>query len=95
MNVPVHPDGSAEIEEGLSEPEDYVDLRADKDVLILMSNCPQFYNHAPAGTRRRYGSFNGEKIKGIKRGTKPVVDASLLVSLQIGGFAVTRICASL
>ncbi|HEV7619731.1 MAG TPA: DUF1989 domain-containing protein [Burkholderiaceae bacterium] len=44
MNVPVHPDGSAEIEEGLSEPGDYVDLRADKDVLVLMSNCPQFYN---------------------------------------------------
>jgi urea carboxylase-associated protein 1 len=44
MNVPVHHDGSAEIEEGISRPGDFVDLRADKDVLVVMSNCPQFYN---------------------------------------------------
>jgi urea carboxylase-associated protein 1 len=44
MNVPVHPDGSAQIEDGKSEPGDYVDLRAEKDVLVVMSNCPQFYN---------------------------------------------------
>lgn len=44
MNVPVHSDGSSAIEEGLSEPWDYVELRADKDVLVVMSNCPQFYN---------------------------------------------------
>lgn len=44
MNVPVHPDGAAEIEEGLSEPGDYVDLRAERPVLVVMSNCPQFYN---------------------------------------------------
>jgi uncharacterized protein YcgI (DUF1989 family) len=63
MNVPVHPDGSAETEEGLSEPGDYVDLRADKDVLVLMSNCPQFYNHAPDGTRRRSGSSMARRLK--------------------------------
>ena len=44
MNVPVRPDGSAEIEDGLSEPGDYVDLRAEKDVLVVLSNCPQLYN---------------------------------------------------
>lgn len=44
MNVPVGADGSAEIEEGISEPGDFVDLRAEKDVLVVMSNCPQFYN---------------------------------------------------
>jgi len=44
MNVPVHPSGSAEIEEGISVPGDFVDLRADKDVLVVLSNCPQFYN---------------------------------------------------
>lgn len=44
MNVPVHADGSAQIEEGLSEPGDFVELRAEKDVLVVMSNCPQFYN---------------------------------------------------
>jgi urea carboxylase-associated protein 1 len=44
MNVPVRPDGSAQIEEGRSDPFDYVELRADKDVLVVISNCPQFYN---------------------------------------------------
>ena len=44
MYVPVHSDGSTEIEEGRSEPGDYVDLRADKDVLAVISNCPQLYN---------------------------------------------------
>jgi uncharacterized protein len=44
MNVPVQPDGSAEIVEGLSTPGDFVELRAEKDTLVIMSNCPQFYN---------------------------------------------------
>jgi urea carboxylase-associated protein 1 len=44
MNVPVRPDGSTEIVEGLSVPGDYVDLRAEKDVLVVISNCPQLYN---------------------------------------------------
>lgn len=44
MNVPVGADGAAEIEEGLSEPGDFVDLRAEMDVLVVMSNCPQFFN---------------------------------------------------
>lgn len=44
MYVPVHADGSTEIEEGRSEPGDFVDLRADQDVLVALSNCPQLYN---------------------------------------------------
>jgi urea carboxylase-associated protein 1 len=44
MNVPVRPDGSTEIVEGLSLPGDFVDLRAEKDVLVVISNCPQLYN---------------------------------------------------
>jgi urea carboxylase-associated protein 1 len=44
MNVPVKPDGSAEIEDGLSEPFDYVEVKAEKEVLVVMSNCPQFFN---------------------------------------------------
>jgi uncharacterized protein len=44
MNVPVRPDGSTEIVEGLSMPGDYVDLRAERDVLVVISNCPQLYN---------------------------------------------------
>ena len=44
MYVPVRPDGSTEIEEGRSEPGDYVDLVAERDVLVVISNCPQLYN---------------------------------------------------
>jgi urea carboxylase-associated protein 1 len=44
MNVPVRPDGSTEIVEGRSAPGDYVDLRAEKDVLVVISNCPQQFN---------------------------------------------------
>jgi uncharacterized protein len=44
MNVPVQADGSAEIIEGLSTPGDFVELKAEKDTLVVMSNCPQFYN---------------------------------------------------
>jgi uncharacterized protein len=44
MNVPVQADGAAEIVEGLSTPGDFVELRAEKDTLVVMSNCPQFYN---------------------------------------------------
>jgi urea carboxylase-associated protein 1 len=44
MNVPVRPDGATEIIEGLSKPGDFVDLKAEKDVLAVISNCPQLYN---------------------------------------------------
>jgi urea carboxylase-associated protein 1 len=44
MNVPVRPDGSTQIEEGLSVPWDFVELEAAKDVIVVISNCPQLYN---------------------------------------------------
>ena len=44
MYVPVAADGATEIVEGHSEPGDFVDLRAERDVLIAISNCPQIYN---------------------------------------------------
>lgn len=44
MNVPVAPDGTMGIVEGLSKPGDYVDLRAEMDVLTAISNCPQVHN---------------------------------------------------
>ena len=44
MNVPVLADGSTEIVDGLSTPGDFVELKAEKDTLVVMSNCPQFYN---------------------------------------------------
>jgi uncharacterized protein YcgI (DUF1989 family) len=44
MNVPILPDGAMAIADGVSAPGDYVELRADMDVLVLVSNCPQVNN---------------------------------------------------
>jgi urea carboxylase-associated protein 1 len=44
MNVPVGADGTLGIVDGISAPGLYVDLRAEMDVLVLISNCPQINN---------------------------------------------------
>jgi urea carboxylase-associated protein 1 len=44
MNVPILPDGSLAIVDGASKPGDYVELRAEMDVLAVISNCPQVNN---------------------------------------------------
>ncbi len=44
MNVPVDPSGAMAIVDGLSRPGDHVDLRAEMDVLVAISNCPQIHN---------------------------------------------------
>ncbi len=44
MNVPVDPDGSLGIVDGLSAPGKRLALRADTDTLVLISNCPQINN---------------------------------------------------
>jgi urea carboxylase-associated protein 1 len=49
MSVPVAPDGAMVIAEGQSRPGDHVDLRAEADVLVAVSNCPQIYNPASGG----------------------------------------------
>ncbi len=46
MSVPVASDGHAEIVESPSRPGDHVDLRAEMDVLVVISNCPQELNPA-------------------------------------------------
>ena len=46
MYVPVSPDGSMAIVQGRSRPGDHVDLRAEMDVLAVVSNCPQVHNLA-------------------------------------------------
>ena len=54
MNVPVTPDGGLKFEDGVSGPGKYVELRAEMDILMLVSNCPQLnnpcnaYNPTPA-----------------------------------------------
>jgi urea carboxylase-associated protein 1 len=44
MNVPVTPEGGLTFEDGVSEAGKYVELRAEMDVLMLISNCPQLNN---------------------------------------------------
>jgi uncharacterized protein len=44
MNVPVSPEGKTGIEEPKSKAGDYIDLRAERDLLISISNCPQERN---------------------------------------------------
>lgn len=44
MNVPVEADGTLGIVDGISSPGLRVTLRAETDVLVLVSNCPQINN---------------------------------------------------
>jgi len=44
MNVPVTPDGRLSFEDGISAAGRYVEMRAEMDVLVLISNCPQLNN---------------------------------------------------
>jgi len=44
MNVPVEEDGALGIVDGISAPGLTVDLKADMDVIVVVSNCPQINN---------------------------------------------------
>ncbi|MHB1677209.1 MAG: urea amidolyase associated protein UAAP2 [Sulfuriferula sp.] len=44
MNVPVTPDGALSFADGISAPGKYVEMRAEMDVVVLVSNCPQLNN---------------------------------------------------
>ncbi len=44
MNVPIRPNGELTVDDGVSEPGGEVVLRAEMDVLVLISNCPQVNN---------------------------------------------------
>ncbi len=44
MNVPVTPAGALTFADGVSEPGKYVELRAERDVVAVISNCPQLNN---------------------------------------------------
>jgi uncharacterized protein YcgI (DUF1989 family) len=52
MNVPIG-DGKIGIEEPLSKAGDFVDLRAETDLLVAISNCPQERNPCNAYTPTR------------------------------------------
>lgn len=44
MNVPVTPDGELHFADGVSDAGKYVEMRAEMDTLIVISNCPQLNN---------------------------------------------------
>jgi urea carboxylase-associated protein 1 len=44
MNVPVEADGALGIVDGISAPGLYVDVRAEMDLVAVVSNCPQINN---------------------------------------------------
>lgn len=44
MKVPVTEDGGLEFVDGVSAPGKYVEMRAEMDVVVLISNCPQLNN---------------------------------------------------
>lgn len=44
MNVPVTPQGKLTFADGISAAGRYVEMRADMDVTVLISNCPQLNN---------------------------------------------------
>jgi urea carboxylase-associated protein 1 len=44
MNVPVSPEGGLSFADGISGAGKYVEMRAEMDVLVLISNCPQLNN---------------------------------------------------
>lgn len=44
MNVPLTPEGGLKFEDGVSGSGRYVELKANMDVVILISNCPQLNN---------------------------------------------------
>lgn len=44
MNVPVTPQGELAFADGISAPGKYVEMHAEMDVLVLISNCPQLNN---------------------------------------------------
>jgi urea carboxylase-associated protein 1 len=44
MNVPVTPEGKLTFEDGISDALKYVEMRAETDVICVISNCPQLNN---------------------------------------------------
>jgi uncharacterized protein len=55
MNIPINVEGDIEFKLGTSGPGDHVDLRAEMDSLVVISNCPQMLNPA-----------NGYRLTAIK-----------------------------
>ncbi|MDS9469176.1 urea carboxylase-associated family protein [Paracoccus sp. MBLB3053] len=55
MNVPVEADGHIEVIEPVSKPGDFVDLIAERNVVVAISNCPQERNECNGFAATRLG----------------------------------------
>ena len=55
MRVEEEADGSMEIKEPTSQPGDYYDMRAERDLVVGISNCPQELNPCNAGNPTALG----------------------------------------
>ena len=65
MSVPVLDDGSAGVAEAAIKPGSLVKLRAECNVLAVLSNCPQMHNPCNAISLRqlKFGLINSDKPK--------------------------------
>jgi len=68
MNVPVEADGALGIVDGLSAPGKRVAVRAERDVLVIVSNCPQLNNPC--------NDFNCTPLRMIVTAPTPGTDAA-------------------
>jgi hypothetical protein len=59
MHVPVDGEGHVAITDGISKPGDYVDLRCERDVLVVISNCPRNSTPVPAEIRHLFNWRSG------------------------------------
>jgi uncharacterized protein len=66
MNVPVEPDGTLGIVDGISAPGLYVDLLAEMDLVAVISNCPQINNPCNA--------FNPTPLRVVIAAPNPVAE---------------------
>lgn len=55
MNCPVEPDGSWRIDPPASKAGDHIDFRAEMDLVLALSNCPQDLNPCNAGELKPLG----------------------------------------
>jgi uncharacterized protein len=67
MNVPVEPDGTLGIVDGISAAGLYVDLLAEMDIVAVISNCPQINNPCNA--------FNPTPLRVVIAAPGPVAEA--------------------
>jgi hypothetical protein len=63
MQVPIEASGAAAIATEVSPPGSYVELRAERDVLAVLSNCPQMHNPC--------NGYNPTPIRAIVRKAAP------------------------